>query len=87
MKKIICWKHNRQTDEEGYCSECNGVPPEKPKAYSDSIKEASVRLSYAFGDIKNEGMRHSIAESWEYKLRELIKQQNYDIVEVKNDAP
>ena len=80
MKRIICWKHNRQTDEEGYCVECNGVPPDKPKAYSDSIKEASVVLSYAFADVKNDGMRQYIAESWEYKLKELIKEQGFDIV-------
>ena len=53
-----------------------------PIAYSDKIKEACVKLSYAF-PYRTEAERQGNQEYWEDKLRFIIS-QNYDIIEVKS---
>ena len=75
----ICWKHNREMSNPDYCVDCNGKPPEKPNAYLKEIREASVKLSYAF-DFNNEAVRNEIALKWEHKLIYLLKRENYKII-------
>lgn len=79
---LSCWKHNRQLSDDGICRDCNGKPPQKPKAFSNTIKETAIKLTYAFTDIENEAIRQQIAEYWENKLREIIK-RDYEIIEIK----
>jgi len=78
----ICWKHKREMFDSGHCVDCGGKPPPRPKAYADTIKEASIKLSYAF-PYENESERNCRAEYWEGKLRDLILLENYEIVGAK----
>ncbi len=51
------------------------------RAFTDTIKEASIKLGYATDDIKNESDRQSFQKNIYFKLIEIFKDMNYKIVE------
>ena len=72
-----CWKHNRELTKEGFCRDCGSIPPSKPRAFLDTIKEACIKLSYAF-PYDNEGEREDRVKFWENKILEIVK-RDYEV--------